>query len=567
MRESLLRLFNKRPFRNRNAENFDLAEVLDVFVDPVPSGVNPFDYENSIVKGRMGSGKTMFLKANQAYHLYTMIPCLLEDKPPTIPVFVRLSDFQHFDEPKDIYRAIIVSIIEGLSKAYRDIQSSDRMVQIHRGMKTLPGSFVDGGKLPAMMQTLQKLKSDEYVETIKSSMGLDGSAKPSFIEVAARFEKEQVSEVKSKAQPGIGDVKRAYEYLLGDRNGRILLLVDEAGSLSKRFFAEEGNSSLFEIWMNQLRTTEFLRTKIAIYPNTYSDVLVETRYGDLMDLSDDVVDAVGCDQFVKKTVSLINKYIANVDEPHLGVNDAFETNDDGKEDAIEQVVYASGGNMRRLVQILDQAMNVACYESEQGDRVSAKHVTEALKRQSHAVEALYSDGEREFLHDVAKVCRARLTYRFQFPYKAPALLKYVSKSEEYNLLRIVEAGGGRKSTTYAFDYSFCVNHDLPTHYMRDTERIDKSRSRQTGVWVTRIAQLNETLVKHASLLNKVNGTVSLVSRQSGFIKEEGTEKEYWFAFQDVISEDQKVPLIVGRRVRFCPADFQGEPIGVAVELL
>jgi hypothetical protein len=56
---SLLTIYEKRPFRNRNAEHFDLAEVLDLFVDPVPGLADPFDFENSIIKGRMGSGKTM----------------------------------------------------------------------------------------------------------------------------------------------------------------------------------------------------------------------------------------------------------------------------------------------------------------------------------------------------------------------------------------------------------------------------------------------------------------------------------------------------------------------------
>jgi len=91
MPNDLTQLVGKRPFRNRNAENFELSEILDVFVDPLSDANNPFDFENSIIKGRMGSGKSMFLKANLAYHLYTMVPCLLENKPPTIPVFMRLT--------------------------------------------------------------------------------------------------------------------------------------------------------------------------------------------------------------------------------------------------------------------------------------------------------------------------------------------------------------------------------------------------------------------------------------------------------------------------------------------
>jgi hypothetical protein len=236
MDRRLLNLYERRPFRSRNAENFDLAEILDVFVDPGPHVSNPFGYDNSIVKGRMGSGKTMFLRANLAYYLYSMVPCLLERHPITIPVFMRLSDFQHLEHPNEIYRGIIIATIEGLAKAYQDIQSSDRMVQIHRGIQTLPSTFVANPKLPAMMQTLTRLGAEEYVETIKSKLGLDGAAKPHFFELAAKFEKEHVTEVKSKASPGIGDIKRAYDFLLSERSGRILLLIDEAGSLSKKFF-------------------------------------------------------------------------------------------------------------------------------------------------------------------------------------------------------------------------------------------------------------------------------------------------------------------------------------------
>ena len=77
----------------------------------------------------------------------------------------------------------------------------------------------------------------------------------------------------------------------------------------------------------------------------------------------------------------------------------------------------------------------------------------------------------------------------------------------------------------------------------------------------------EELIKHANLLNKINGVLSFLSKQSGFIKIDGTEKEYWFAFQDVMSNDQQRPLVPGHRVRFCPVEYNGEPVAVAVEVL
>jgi uncharacterized SAM-dependent methyltransferase len=81
------------------------------------------------------------------------------------------------------------------------------------------------------------------------------------------------------------------------------LLLDEAGSLGKVFFTDDGGPSLFETLMNQLRTTSFIRTKIAIYPNTPADMLFETRYGDLVELTENVYDELGYTHFEKRLLS------------------------------------------------------------------------------------------------------------------------------------------------------------------------------------------------------------------------------------------------------------------------
>jgi hypothetical protein len=79
----------------------------------------------------------MFLRANHAYHLFGIVPCLMEDMPPVIPVSLKLNHFQHLTEPQEIYNGIIISIIQGLISAYKDIQSAERMVRIHQGIQAL----------------------------------------------------------------------------------------------------------------------------------------------------------------------------------------------------------------------------------------------------------------------------------------------------------------------------------------------------------------------------------------------------------------------------------------------
>ena len=88
-----MNIYTARPFKNRNAEDFDISDILDVFVNPLSDLRSPFDYENSIIKGGMGSGKSIYLKANYAYYMYSIMPALLSEEPVVLPVLIRLSDF------------------------------------------------------------------------------------------------------------------------------------------------------------------------------------------------------------------------------------------------------------------------------------------------------------------------------------------------------------------------------------------------------------------------------------------------------------------------------------------
>src|SRR3546814_18368045 len=116
-------LFRSRPFKTRNADEYDLSSILNLYVNPINGLNTPFDYENTIIKGRMGSGKTMFLRANYAYYLYGMVPSLIENSSELIlPVFIRLSDFQHIKNSDEVYRNIIIKIVEELTSVYLKLE-------------------------------------------------------------------------------------------------------------------------------------------------------------------------------------------------------------------------------------------------------------------------------------------------------------------------------------------------------------------------------------------------------------------------------------------------------------
>jgi len=304
-------LFLSRPFQSRNAEEHPIAGVLNLFVNPIDGLTTPFDYENAIIKGRMGSGKTMYLRANLAYYLSMLVPSIVAgDEELILPVLIRLNDFQHLSKPKDIYQAFIIKLVEELSSIYIHLEDAKEMAEIHTGMSKLYRRQSSRTEFSETLDLISKLKSEEYIEKVSQELGITGGIKPKFFEMSSQWKEGAFSELKNKPNPGIKDVEECYESLLRGQEGKILLLIDEAGSLSKSFFRTESDEPcFFEILMNQLRTASYIRTKIAVYPNTPSDMLTETRYGDAVLLESSVRDAHGYTKFRKHVEILIRNYL------------------------------------------------------------------------------------------------------------------------------------------------------------------------------------------------------------------------------------------------------------------
>jgi hypothetical protein len=555
----------KRPFKTRNADEFGLDEILNLFVSPFDEVFNPFEYENSIIKGKMGSGKTMYLKANYAFHLYNIVPSLVDDDQLYLPVFIRLNDFQHLKSADDIYKAIIKKIVEGITQVYVHLQDAKYMARIHSGLKNIPEDILFTSKINTTRKQLLKLGSEEYIQKLSHQLSANGKLKLDFLDAGLAYTKNEGVEIKQKSNPGIGDVEQAYKNLLEDINGKILLLVDEASSLDKSFFKNDEGDSLFEVLMNQFRTAPYLRTKVAVYPNTYSDILSETRYGDVVMLEENIYEENGYNSLRIRTLNIIKAYLSQVGAKDPEPQDLFVIFPNNMGDSLEQLINASDGNLRRIIHLLDLSCQELARDKEQNIIID-DHVESALKKHSQSHENLFLEPEKEFLNSIATVCRSRSTFKFQFPYKAPVLYKYVAKSKEYNVIKIIEAGSGRKGTTYAFDYSFCVNHNIPTHRLLDSEKIDKTRSLSKGKWITKKATINDELVNHANVPGKIEGTLEYVRHDSGFIKGDDG-KTYFFSKNFVIDQDQNKPIQFGKTFRFYPSRIDDREWAVDIEIL
>ena len=556
------------PFKTRNADEFVDENVLSLFVDPTDGVAGPFDYRNEIIKGKMGTGKTMYLRANYIYHLSILVPQMIEREPLILPLYIKLSDFQNLHEPGKIYDQIIIRLIQEILNTCEKLQSANELVNLHNGFQNnVVGMWFNRVSQNAIVEKLNEITAEEYTRQVSTELSTQGTVGHNFLTACTQYEKTNFIELKKKEDPQIADFVFAYETLLRQIDCKLLILLDEVGSIDKSFFEEHGGASFFETLMNQLPTLDFVRTKIAVYPHTFADVLTETRYGDVILLEDDIYSPDGYKAFLNKTISIVEKYVGVVASDFESIESLFAV-DKSNMQMLEQIIYASDGNMRRLVQLLDATLN-ECYKRCEGkERAVLADALAAIKNQARQMEQLYFGTDLDFLRTLTAVCKKRSAYRFMFPKKSPILLKYINKSSEYNILKIKEVGTGRRGTTYWFDYSYCVYADIPTHYQFNSERIARSRSNVEGDWITTVTRITDELLVQANLPGKVDGSIYYVNAQKtfGFISD-GSRDDYFFMTGSIIESDRDAQLMCGRKVRFSPVTFNNTVSAYEIELL
>jgi len=192
-------IFESRPFKTRNADEYDLNTLLNLFVNPLTGLSTPFDYENSIIKGRMGSGKTMYLRANQAFYLSSLLPALVEgDSEIILPIMIKLNDFQHIEEPEEIYKQIIIKIVEELASIHSHFEGVRNLIDIHGNLKLIPRGLIAKHKNAEVMFRLAALSSDEYLQKVSSDKIGKAGIKFSFVEASADWKTNRHEEFKKK---------------------------------------------------------------------------------------------------------------------------------------------------------------------------------------------------------------------------------------------------------------------------------------------------------------------------------------------------------------------------------
>lgn len=576
-------IYKAQPFKIRNAEELELKEILTRFVNPNDKMSEHFDFENKIIRGRKGSGKTMYLKANYAHNFFEIIPNLSENIPFILPILIQLNDFATIKDKDQLYKLIIGKIISKIIEECKNIYDLKKLNPIHTSLKMAPilDKKYEESISNASFELLQ-LNSDSYAKKIGKITKAKGTFGYNVNHITVEVEKDYEMVLTGKREPQISDIDDIHKILLKEYNGNILILIDEVSSLNRNFFNNKDGESYFEILMNQFRTRDYIRTKVAVYSDHYSDILQGIRYGDVLRLEENVTENKGYKKFRELTKNLIRNYLTtavhnclveqDIIEPEL----IFQFNADG-DDCIEQLIYASGGNMRRLVSLLNLTMTNTYSKYPEGIIIQKKHAINALIQQSEEMEKViktYQD--KEFLDKITRFCKMKKTYRFHFINKSAKLRKFYANSREFNLINIVSNSG--YCNTYYFDYSYCIAHNLPTH-INNRGVIDENRSLSTTImmkiqsakqihvetkWILTPAIISDDQDLTTDYIIRSFGTVLLRDDENSIIKgDDGCE--YKFSKNDILTKSQ--PIIQNDRVRFIPGTLREPMRALLLELV
>ena len=185
------------PFKTRNADEFVDENILSLFVDPTDGVAGPFDYRNEIIKGKMGTGKTMYLRANYIYHLAILVPQMIERKPLILPLYLKLSDFQNLHEPGKIYDQIIIRLIQEILNTCEKLQSANELVNLHNGFQNnVVGMWFNRVSQNAIVEKLNEITAEEYTRQVSTELSTQGTVGHNFLTACTQYGKTNFIELK-----------------------------------------------------------------------------------------------------------------------------------------------------------------------------------------------------------------------------------------------------------------------------------------------------------------------------------------------------------------------------------
>ena len=521
------------PFRNISAEDISENDILNIFVFNDDLYLDVFDIKNSVIRGEKGTGKTMLLKAIYSFYNYKLlIDFNKSNRISCIPIFINLSLYNQINDDNELYRRIILAIIEEMINFHKIIDK----IQFNESwfdkfVKWIKDFFIDN---PEIQEEYENLSAESVKEIFSKKNVLSAQLSTEIASISAQIEEYYQRELVKDKFIGVSNIKKIFDRYLSDYADNILILFDEVSSLDKAFFQgnNEDNSTYIKL-INQLRTTSNIYYKMAIYPHHYSDQLEESRYGNSINLQLDVYNP---DQLpfnrklIKRTIeSYIKSYSISGNSydnisSYIEVSSIDDNNYEGSEmgndsnncgDAIEQIIFGSRGTYRRIIQICSTSFTLAAKKHLESSelKVTKEIVLEALSDYGKNLYNKFNPNEQQEISNIAKICRKRTRSRFTYPYGTNYLSKFLQKGVQDNIIYLMQAGLGRSASVFEFDYAYCVNSNLTTHLLKHVERAANSRSLTNGNFLTKTAKIDIDALNDA---DKYFGRINHINEKRGF---------------------------------------------------
>ncbi|MCK9460076.1 MAG: cold shock domain-containing protein [Proteobacteria bacterium] len=560
------------PFVFYSAENLEESAVLDLFVADPESSLGAFSYNvNNIIRGKYGCGKTMCLRAVEAFCFSQAIVDLIQvGHTPVIPVKVNLSEIATISEPEEIYKAIILRVFKSLIDAGRKIEHYVRNPGWFSAFREWRDKLTRQGLFAQDIRYTQ-LSASSVSQQAEKSFRL-GASTPGggFLQAILDLSKSYTETVVTQPRVSIVEINEFHEKYLKKYCDRVLLLFDEVGSLNPSFFVTKGNApSQYENLLNQLRTSHHIFYKLCVYPGHYSDAIQESRYGVRINLDYSITDFQSFAKYLGLCESIMNKYvrasqypgdkrklediieIANVVDNKVGKSTSFSCVK-GNGNALEQLCFGSGGIVRRLFSLSAKAMMISSRQERNSPKVDRISVYRALEEYGRELLNRHSTIERNHLVPLLDTCRKEETYRFYAELDASSILKpFLSKTQQDSILYISEHENSSHPAVYEFDYGFCVSQNLPTHSHNLGNKTCEARTLDHSKWISKVADVTDTIL---SLSGMSRGVILkyFSEKRFGFIKCDPEQPDVFFHVNDIMdfgpfSEDT---LKEGIRARF-----------------
>lgn len=436
----------KNPFAVSNAEKISIEMISKLFVQDEERHRSALRLSgDAIIRGSRGSGKTMCLRyldwfGQDEFHRAVTDRKIAE----CFPVFINLGQ---------LHVADVDGNINAITK------SAETMI---------------------VEQTIDSL--DKVCDNLQLA---------EFRDAMHRF-KQRLSILKNQEGSRIAQLGKSISEHLSRYFDHILLLIDEIAPIFPKVFFQDAQNG-YGRWMNSIRNSGPFNTRIAVYPNDVADTLNEERFGTVVNLEFNPRENKDYEAFRRYAIRIFDQYLlsvaANRSTPP-SIHAILELANAPYGDGLEQLLYASNGSSRRLVRLFEKCVTHRCGKPQDGPIVKEK-VLEVIQEFSENLLSGYSTTEQQLANSLAKACKKAGTFRFRCPGISDLVRRICMSREETNLVALVEAGSGTRATTYEFNYPYCIQVGIPTHHVKDTQRIHHDRDLTQGEWIQRITGLDK----------------------------------------------------------------------------